>query len=253
VDIVTLGAAGAAWVRRAVLVTAVLCAVAAGTASASAPEAPPPSSTAGRQTYLADCATCHGSRGRGTERGPSLEDVGMASIDFMVRTGRMPLPSPGAATRRRSPAYSAEQQRAVIRYAASLSGGGPGIPDVQPDRGRIAQGGELYRLQCAACHSWAGNGGALVEREAPSVAPAGPTEIAEAVRTGPGTMPVFGSAAISDRQLDDLVAFTDDLDHLDDRGGWGLAHLGPLSEGAVAIVVGLGLLVVSVRWLGERR
>jgi ubiquinol-cytochrome c reductase cytochrome c subunit len=66
-------------------------------------------------------------------------------------------------------------------------------------------------------------------------------------------MPVFGRAALTDAQLDDLVAFTDHLDHPDDRGGWALGHLGPMSEGALAIVVGLGLLVVTARWLGDRR
>jgi ubiquinol-cytochrome c reductase cytochrome c subunit len=66
-------------------------------------------------------------------------------------------------------------------------------------------------------------------------------------------MPQFGRAAISQRQLDEVVAYTRSLDHPDDRGGFGLAHLGPLAEGAVAIVVALGLLIVGVRWIGTRQ
>ena len=37
-----------------------------------------------------------------------------------------------------------------------------------------------------------------------------------------------------------------------DRGGAALWHLGPLAEGAVAVFVGLALLVVAVRWIGTR-
>jgi hypothetical protein len=38
----------------------------------------------------------------------------------------------------------------------------------------------------------------------------------------------------------------------EDRGGAGLSHVGPLIEGFVAILVGLGLLVVLTRFLGTR-
>ena len=65
-------------------------------------------------------------------------------------------------------------------------------------------------------------------------------------------MPVFGQAALSDRQVDAVVAYVQYLRHPDDRGGLSLGHLGPLPEGAVALVFGLGLLV-SVAWLIERR
>jgi len=206
-----------------------------------------------RGVWLADCAVCHGAAGRGTPRGPSLAHVGLASIDFMVRTGRMPLSSPHAPeVRRRSP-YSASQQTALIRYVASLTGDGPAIPRIDPARGDASAGGATYRLECAACHSWAGNGGALVGQRAPTVTAATEVQVAEAVRTGPGTMPVFGRAAISDRQMNDLLAYTAQLKHPSDRGGWNLSHLGPVSEGAAALVLGLGALLVCIRWLGERR
>jgi ubiquinol-cytochrome c reductase cytochrome c subunit len=244
-------------IRRAVVVAPVLVAlVAAGatldrtggdraTAIASRTEA--------RSTWLADCATCHATDAHGTSRGPSLEGVGEASIDFMVRTGRMPLPSPEARDERRPSPYSAAQQDALVSYVTSLAGpGGPDVPHVD-GRGDPAAGGELYRLQCAACHSWGGGGGALVDRDAPSILPATPTQLGEAVRIGPGTMPVFGRAALSDRQLDDLAAYSTELQHPSDRGGWALSHLGPVSEGAVALVIGLGAILLITRWLGAGR
>ena len=84
----------------------------------------------------------------------------------------------------------------------------------------VAQGGSVFRLQCAACHAWAGDGGALLHREAPALHEATPTQIAEAVRVGPGAMPAFGTAALTDGQLADLVAYVRYLDHPKDRGGW---------------------------------
>ncbi|HEY4376060.1 MAG TPA: cytochrome c, partial [Acidimicrobiales bacterium] len=184
--------------------------------------------------------------------GPSLRGAGRASVDFMVRTGRMPLASPKANDRRKASPYTPAQQRALIDYVTDLAGGGPAIPAVDPSAGRAATGGELYRLQCAACHSWGGEGGALVDRQAPSMLPATPVQVAEAVRTGPGTMPAFGRAALSPRQLDDLVAYTGRLKHPDNRGGLALGHIGPVAEGAVAIVLGMGALLLAIGWIGER-
>jgi ubiquinol-cytochrome c reductase cytochrome c subunit len=80
-----------------------------------------------------------------------------------------------------------------------------------------------------------------------------PQQIAEAIRTGPGSMPVFGNAALDDAQLNDTVAFVDSLKHTDDRGGLALGHVGPVTEGAIAIVGALGLLLLATRWIGTDR
>ena len=84
---------------------------------------------------------------------------------------------------------------ALVAYVSRLVPGGPPIPSVDPAAGDLADGGQLFRAQCAACHQWAGEGGALLHREAPSLGPATPTQLAEAVRTGPGAMPTFGATA----------------------------------------------------------
>lgn len=207
-----------------------------------------------RTVFLADCAVCHGSDGQGAANGPSLAGVGAAAIDYWVSTGRMPL-SPshrGARIDRRKPKYPPAEIAALVDYVARLTGGGPPIPYVSTDGADPAAGGVLYRLNCAACHSWAGTGGALEDREAPSIRPSTPTQIAEAVRTGPDPMPRFGDAALTDKQLADVVAYIQRLDHPDDRGGNPLGHAGPLAEGAVAIVLGLGALLVVSRLIGTR-
>lgn len=224
--------------------------------------------------YLRDCAVCHGADGRGTNRGPTLVGVGRASIDYYLSTGRMPLVAAGRLTqpgtpvaplpdrqlgdpeqtpRRRRPAYSAEVVRRLVDYTAELAGGtGPDIPRVHPRGADVAQGGEMFRLQCAACHAWAGDGGALLGREAPRLQPATSTQVAEAVRVGPGQMPAFGTAALSARQLDEVVAYVRYLDDPRDRGGNPLWHLGPVAEGAIGWVLGLGALLAAIRWIGER-
>lgn len=233
---------------------------------------PVPPRTDPRQVFLAQCAVCHGNNARGSAAGPSLVGVGRASVDYQLSTGRMPLTrvgrdddqpgtplrplpekflgTPSAIPRRHKPAYSPEMISALVDYTVGVAGGGgPDIPTVVG--GDLAEGGELFRLQCAACHSWAGDGGALVERRAPRLGQATPTQIAEALRVGPGQMPVFGAAALSDAQVASVVAYVRYLRDPLDRGGNPLWHLGPFAEGALALVA-LGALMLFTRWIGER-
>jgi ubiquinol-cytochrome c reductase cytochrome c subunit len=226
-----------------------------------------------RQTYLSDCAVCHGAEGKGTDRGPSLIGVGRASVDYQLSTGRMPLaevgrsndqpgtplqPLPNTATanpdivaRRHDPAYPPETIAALVDYVAVDIGGGGGLDIPHVGRGDLAEGGSLFRQQCAACHAWAGDGGALLRIEAPALHSATATQIAEAVRVGPGQMPVFGTAALTDDQMASVVAYVRYLDQPRDRGGQPLWHLGPFAEGAVALLALAGLLLFT-RWIGER-
>jgi ubiquinol-cytochrome c reductase cytochrome c subunit len=203
------------------------------------------------QTYLADCASCHGDDGRGTNRGPTLVGVGKASTFYYLSTGRMPIDEPDARISRTSPAYPPELVDALVEYVDQVAGGGPEIPHVSPESADVARGGRLYRAQCASCHTTAGGGGALLRQEAPAVYPATPAETAAAIRVGPGTMPAFAEAPLSDEELNDVVAYVDYLAHPVDRGGQPLWHLGPLIEGLVGWVVGLGLLVLLALWIAK--
>lgn len=232
-------------------VLALMCTLTRLSAGAAVVSAPP-SPDEVRTTYLRDCATCHGSDGRGTNRGPSIVGVGRASVDYMVSTGRMPIDNPDEKLHRRKPAYGPAMRRALVDYVFRFGFGGSDIPVVARRGADIAEGGELFRLDCAACHSWAGEGGALLHREAPTLRRSTVTQIAEAVRVGPGGMPAFGTASLDDHQLASVVAYVRSLRHPRDRGGLSLWHLGPLPEGAVAWVIGIGLLVLATQWIGER-
>jgi len=208
---------------------------------------------AGEELFLTGCVSCHGPGGVGTDQGPTLIGVGAAAADFMLRTGRMPLAVPGQQPPRKEPAYGDEDITYLVAYVASL-GPGPEIPDVDPERGDMAMGGELYRENCAACHQAAGSGGALsYGRHAPSLHEATATEIAEAPRIGPGQMPVFGPEVISDSDLDSLALYVLQLDDPADPGGLSLGRIGPVAEGFVAILIGLGTLIVVARWVTRTR
>jgi ubiquinol-cytochrome c reductase cytochrome c subunit len=204
--------------------------------------------------YLRDCATCHGPRGEGTPMGPQIASAGGALADYELSTGRMPLGDPHEAVRRRSPRYSRDQIAKLVDYVSAFGGGGGGvpIPTVDVAGADVSRGGELYRLNCAACHSWLGTGGALLGREAPPLSHSTPVQVAEAVRTGPGSMPSFGAESISDRDMNAVAAYVREIQHPEDRGGNPLLHLGPFPEGAVAWVVGIGVLLLFVNWVGER-
>lgn len=207
----------------------------------------------GRRRYETGCAGCHGSNGEGIEDvAPSLVGVGAAAADFQLSTGRMPLAAPDLQPTRTEPVLSKDEIQALVAYVASL-GEGPPIPEVDPRRGDLARGGELFRLNCAACHNVSGTGGALsYGRRAPSLYEATPTQIVEAMRTGPGPMPVFGPETLDREEADAIVRYILYLRDSPDPGGAGLGRAGPIPEGLVAWLFGMGALIVVVRWIEKR-
>jgi ubiquinol-cytochrome c reductase cytochrome c subunit len=202
--------------------------------------------------FLRDCATCHGATGEGTPRGPQIRNAGGALTDYELSTGRMPLTRPDDLPKRRPPRYSRPEINALVDYVSAFGGGGVPVPTVDINGADLPRGGELFRLNCAACHSWSGTGGALLGREAPPVTASTPVEVAEVIRTGPGSMPSFGAESLSDEDVRAVAAYVELLHHPDDRGGTPLLHLGPLPEGAVAWIVGIGAMLLFVSWVGER-
>ena len=206
----------------------------------------------GRALFLTSCVSCHGADGRGTKQGPGLVGVGAASADFMLSTGRMPLTNPSDQAIRKPPAFDRREIDALVAYVASL-GPGPPIPHVDVKAGDLAQGGSLFRLNCAACHNSAGTGGALsYGSDAPNLRHANTVQIAEAIRTGPGQMPVFGPDTFTKQQVNNVVRYVRYLQNPEDRGGFSLGHLGPVPEGLVALVAGLGFLILVSRWIEAR-
>lgn len=206
----------------------------------------------GRILYMRNCSWCHGNDGSGTERAPEIRSDGAAAAHFMLTTGRMPLESPDDRMQRSGSTFDAGQIAAIVAYVADL-GSGPAVPEVSPREGSLALGAELYELNCAACHSTTGIGGALTSgQEAPSLHLATPTQTAEAMLVGPGAMPVFGPETFDRHEVDSIVAYVEYLKDPDHRGGSDLGRLGPWSEGLVAWVIGLGACLLVIRVIGTR-
>lgn len=207
--------------------------------------------TAGEVLYGRDCAWCHGPSGEGSVRGVPLTDAGAASAHFYLSTGRMPITDPDERIRRREPAYSASEIASLVTYVASL-GDGPPIPEVDTDGVDLQLGGALYRQHCAQCHGASGVGVALAfDVVAPSVIPSSPTQVAEAMIVGPGAMPGFTGASLTEEETLAVVRYVEELRDPPDHGGFPFARSGRLDELLVAWAVGMGALVLAVRWIAR--
>jgi len=264
---VKLGSARSGW---AVKVFTVLWAIALGGCAYTSdltdphPSQEPVADTPerGRVLYLRDCAWCHAADGSGAGRGPDLISGtnGAAFTDFMLSTGRMPINDPSERTRLSPPSYNPSEIEDLVTYVVTLGGDGPPIPEVDPEAGNLALGLELYQENCAACHSTTGVGGALAEGPdpfdpsliAPALTRSTPVEIAEAMQVGPGTMPVFGRDTLASTEVDSIVRYLGHLQNPDDRGGLPLGHVGPVTEGALGWLVGVGGALLIVRLIGTR-
>jgi ubiquinol-cytochrome c reductase cytochrome c subunit len=257
---------------RLIALVAALCALPLAVAVAQPPEGiVRPGNEAGlsdqelgSQLYAGNCASCHGISGEGvtpprpkagsgdvTEGGPSLRGVGALAADFYLRTGYMPLRDPHEQPWRRRVLFNERELRALIKYVASL-GPGPGIPTPAPEHGHVAEGMRLFTQHCAGCHQVAAEGGYVTNARVPRLKDATPRQIAEAVRIGPYLMPRFSRKAISDRQLDSIVAYIQATKKPQDSGGWGIGHIGPVPEGIVAWFIAAVVLVGLCGFIGER-
>jgi len=206
-------------------------------------------------TYRTDCASCHGAIGQGSALAPPLIGVSATKVHFMLDTGRMPAVVPHQEQPHAPARLNADQIDALAQYVAGFSK----RPDTQLPLvipGDAGRGAELFRSNCAACHGASGSGGAVgggAFPVAPSLAHATVFEVAEAIRTGPGAMPRFGTAVLSDADVGDIERYVNDTQTAPQPGGLKLDGIGPTAEGFVAIVFGLGLVLLLARALNPPR
>jgi ubiquinol-cytochrome c reductase cytochrome c subunit len=209
--------------------------------------------TLGQTLYTANCSTCHGVGLTGTGNGPSLQGVGPAAVDFMLSTGRMPLGDPLQQPVRQEPKFTQTQIDAIVAYVSARAPGGPAIPSVNLAEGNLPEGFRLFSGVCSACHGAGATGDSVGGGQiAPALGSATPKQVAEAVRSGPGTMPAFGDQNVSDAQLASIIRYVDFLKTSSNPGGLGIDRLGPVAEGFLAVVVGLGLLLLTIYLTGTK-
>ncbi|WP_344587666.1 c-type cytochrome [Actinomadura vinacea] len=243
----------------------------------------------GKQLFDKNCASCHGLNAEGSKDAkgkplaPSLIGVGAASVDFQVSTGRMPAMNPGAQMPRKKPIpefdtgintdyedpeqraraekqkAQAEKNLADLRAYINSLGGGPAVPSaemVDPKKGDVALGGKLFRTNCAQCHNFVGAGGALTGgKYAPPLdkSDVTPTQIYEAMLTGPQAMPVFNDTTLTEEDKRAVIAYLVQTRQEPNPGGNGLGRIGPVSEGLAGWLIGIGLLVLAAMWITAKK
>jgi ubiquinol-cytochrome c reductase cytochrome c subunit len=210
----------------------------------------------GKELFLKGCSSCHGLNAEGASIAPSLIGVGAASVDFQVGTGRMPLADMSQQAMRKEPLYTEEQTAALAAYVASLAPGPASLTneEIEWERdGNTAEGGELFRNNCAMCHNFAGQGGALTQgKYAPTLMGVEAKHIYEAMITGPQSMPVFSDKTITPEEKLSIIKWIKAAEAEPNLGGASLGRVGPVTEGLLVWTFGLGLLIGIAVWLAAK-
>jgi ubiquinol-cytochrome c reductase cytochrome c subunit len=210
----------------------------------------------GAKVYDNNCITCHGSNLVGVEgRGPSLVGIGDAAVYFQTSTGRMPMIRQEAQAKRKPPRLDPEEIDAVSAYVHA-HGGGPERP-AESGKDLIgddpSRGAELFRLNCASCHNFTGRGIALSGGKfAPALAGVSEEVAYTAMQSGPQNMPKFSDRQLTPDEKKDIVAYVVSVDGQNAPGGHDLGGWGPGSEGVVAWVFGMGVIIGLTLWIGSR-
>jgi ubiquinol-cytochrome c reductase cytochrome c subunit len=222
--------------------------------TAQASSVDPAQIAAGEQLYNNSCITCHGQNLQGiTDRGPSLIGVGQAAVYFQLSTGRMPAVENQAQMPSR-PAWFNPEEIDQLGAFIQANGGGPQVPEgnLTNDQ-QLALGGELYRLNCASCHNFTGEGGALSQgKYAPNLHEATNSEIYAAMLSGPENMPKFADSQLTPTEKKAIISFIKYNGDAISPGGLPLGGFGPAPEGLIAFLVGMGAIVAIMLWMGSR-
>ncbi|MGQ0466039.1 MAG: cytochrome bc1 complex diheme cytochrome c subunit [Sporichthyaceae bacterium] len=208
----------------------------------------------GKSLFITSCSSCHGLNAEGTSDGPSLIGVGAAAVDFQVGTGRMPMQSKNAQAPIKPRVFNEPETAALAAYVQSLAPG-PAIPTEEQYAadGDIQEGGEIFRTNCASCHGFVGNGGALTRgKYAVSLTDTSRKHLYEAMLTGPQSMPVFNDGVLTPEQKKDVITYLKAIGQEPDNGGNSLGRIGPVSEGLLMWTIVLGVLVGFTIWLGAK-
>jgi ubiquinol-cytochrome c reductase cytochrome c subunit len=180
----------------------------------------------------------------------------------------MPLNNPSDSPLRHRPFFNKQQIAQLVAYVNALPAingvnrSGPGIPNIQPlcptatpQPGcvTLSQGQSAYALDCASCHQAAAAGNMLSKGNLiPSLHNSSALQVAEAVRVGPKPMPVFGTNQLSEAQVSAIAHYVEFLHKRGNPGGLPISHFGPVAEGFVGILIGLGALLIATRLMGTR-
>lgn len=193
----------------------------------------------GAALFQSACSSCHGKEAQGGFTAPSLRgmpygDDTVRSVEEIVRDGTDEMKALGDE-------LSDQEITAVAEYVVSTYGA----------QGDVTLGGELFRLNCAGCHGASGRGGALIysETNAPNLTTGSNAITVGAIRGGPGTMPPFSEAALSSEAVASIATYVAVLRDPPHPGGLLVPPPGPVVEGFLAALLGLGGLLLAAAWV----
>jgi ubiquinol-cytochrome c reductase cytochrome c subunit len=66
-------------------------------------------------------------------------------------------------------------------------------------------------------------------------------------------MPVFGDGVVTPSEKRDIIAYVTGTRSEANPGGFSLGRIGPVTEGIVAWIAGIGLLVMAAMWIAGKR
>ena len=248
--------AGYAALLVGLVVAGLLYGVLTRTSAQAAPTTAQQDIANGQALFEATCSSCHGLDAQGTSQAPSLIGAGAAAVYFQMSTGRMPAKEVGAENERKPTLFTEQEILDIAAYIQSL-GGGPQIPtpaQVSTVGANTGLGSQLFSANCAQCHGFAGAGGALTYgKDAPALTQATPTQIYTAMLTGPEAMPVFSDGALPPQAKRDIIAYITQTRAEGNPGGLSLGRTGPITEGLVIFLGGMGFLVLIAMWLTAKR
>jgi ubiquinol-cytochrome c reductase cytochrome c subunit len=210
----------------------------------------------GKELFDATCSSCHGLDAEGTANGPSLVGAGGAAVYFQMSTGRMPAKEVGAENERKPTLFTEQEILDVAEYIQSV-GGGPPVPtdaQVSTAGADTVVGYQLFSANCAQCHGFAGAGGALTYgKDAPPLTQSTSKQIYTAMLTGPEAMPEFPDTVLPPQAKRDIIAYIEATRTEPNPGGFSLGRTGPVTEGLVIFLGGMGFLVLIAMWITAKR
>ena len=249
-------AAGYAALLVGLVVVTLLYGVLTRTSAQAEPNTALQDAANGKVLFQANCSSCHGLEAQGTDQAPSLIGAGSAAVYFQMSTGRMPAKEVGAENERKPTLFTEKEILDIGEYIQSI-GGGPQVPtpeQVSTEGADTALGSQLFSANCAQCHGFAGAGGALTYgKDAPALTQSTPTQIYTAMLTGPEAMPVFSDGTIPPQAKRDIIAYIEATKAEANPGGFSLGRTGPITEGLVIFLGGMGVLVLIAMWLTAKR
>jgi ubiquinol-cytochrome c reductase cytochrome c subunit len=71
--------------------------------------------------------------------------------------------------------------------------------------------------------------------------------------TGPEAMPEFSDTTITPAQKRDIIAYVTQIRTEPNPGGFSLGRIGPVTEGIVGFLGGIGVLVFLAMWITMKR